>query len=96
MAAVDMRHVNFWLPADCRPNTQRAAPKKNHRGSVVTASSRNQTVPLYSKAGSRLPHCGISRSAVVVTQTHGFSNHPVGDGDKTQGTCEAKFLGDTI
>jgi hypothetical protein len=69
MATVDMRHVNFWLPPDFRPNMQSTASQKHHRGSAAAANSRSQAVPLYSKAGSRLTHSGISRSAVV-TQEH--------------------------
>lgn len=96
MAAINMRHLNFWLPPDFRPNTQHATSQKHHRGSVAAANSRNQAVPLCKKVGSRLTHSGISRSAAVVTQEHEFSNQPVGDKVKTRGTCEAKFLGDTI
>jgi hypothetical protein len=87
MATVDMRHVNFWLPPDYRPNTQRTAPHKHHGGSALTtANSRNPGVPLYNEAGSRLKHSGKSKSPIVAPQDQEFPTYSRGDRAKARGT----------
>jgi hypothetical protein len=98
MATVDMRHVNFWLPPDFHPNTQRTAEKKPHSGSAAAASSRNQAVPLYGKAGSRLQNSSKSKpKSAVVTQQHEFPTLSEDDSVKAQGMCEAEhFLEEPI
>jgi hypothetical protein len=91
MATVDMRRVNFWLPPDFPPNTQRTSLQKHHRGSVSTAAkSRNKAVSLCNKAESMLKRSGDSKPAVVLTQKHEFSTYSKVDGVKFQGRSEAE------
>jgi hypothetical protein len=91
MATVDMRRVNFWLPPDFPPNTQRTSLQKHHRGSVsAAAKSRNKVVSLCKKAESTLQPTGESMSAIVLTQKHEFSTYSKVDGVKLRGTSEAE------
>jgi hypothetical protein len=92
MAAVDMRRVKFWLPPDYRPITQCTASQKYHHVSAfATTNSKNQAVPLYNKAGSKLKHSGKSKSVVAAPQEHECSTHSKGDKVKAQGTCETEY-----
>jgi hypothetical protein len=89
MATVDMAHVNFWLPPDFRPNTQRTASQSRHRGSAAATASQNQAMPLYNKAGSR--HQNSSRSKFkpkpsVETDRPRFTTRHRGGGIKARGT----------
>jgi hypothetical protein len=89
MATVDMRHVNFWLPPDFRPNMQRTGSQKHNRGSAA-ATSQNQAMPLYDKAGSRLQNGSKSKfkpKSAVVTDRRGFTTRSVDDRIEAQGTC---------
>jgi hypothetical protein len=93
MATVDMRHVNFWLPPDFRPDTQRTASQKHHRGSAAAATSQNQAVPLYNKAGSKLQNSSKFKSkSAVVNNRHGFTTRPR-DRIEAQGTCRTACPG---
>jgi hypothetical protein len=74
MAAVDMRRVNIWLPADlCPNNTQYTASNKHQHGSApAAATSRSQAAPLNKKAGPRPQHSGKPNKSAAVTQRHEF------------------------
>jgi hypothetical protein len=98
MAAVDMRHVNFWLPPDFYPDTQHTTSQKHGRGSAAAANLRDQGLSQYKKAESRLQSSSKSKpKSGVVTQQHGFQIHCEDDNFNPQGTCEAEhFLEDPI
>lgn len=96
MATVDMRHVNFWLPPDFRPNSQRTT--SHHRGPAAAPTSQKQAVPLCNKAGRRPQNSSKSKAkskskSGVVTDRHGFATRSTDDSTAPQGTYRTTCCG---
>jgi hypothetical protein len=96
MAIVDMRHVNFWLPPDFRPNTQRTT--SHHRGPAAAPTSQNQAVPLCNKAGHKPQDSSKSKAKTKsksggVTDRHGYGTRTIDDRIEAQGTYRTTCCG---
>jgi hypothetical protein len=98
MATINMRQVNFWLLPDFCPNMKRTASQKHHCGPAAAATSQNQAVLLYNKAGFRLQNSSKSKSkTAVVTEQHEFPLHSEGQSVNARGMWEGEhFLQDPI
>jgi len=87
MTTVNVRREIFWMPPDFHPNTQRTTSHKYRRSAASTVNSRNYTVPLQRKAGSKPKQSGKTKFADITPQGHDFHIPSETDSVKARGTC---------